>query len=168
MSNCLTVIFALRGSLSGCAQGMKSNAWSSKLIRRGVRPCRLCSEAIASTVAQIAFEQEATRRESDAALLPRSSSRTMYPRRMTTAAKWRSSDCRSHAQLRQPVRVHPGQAADGIRVIQLAPTALRIRAAGSTSWPTDRAASAARSAPSASRRRRGRPPRRRTKTDDAG
>ena len=77
---------------------MKSNARSSKLIRRGVRPCRLCSEAIASTVAQIAFEQEATRRVSDTALLPRSSSRTTYPRRMTTAAKGRSSDRRSHAR----------------------------------------------------------------------
>ena len=113
---------------------MKSNALSSKRHPCAACPCRLCSEAIASTVAQIAFEQEATRRESDTALLPRSSSRTTYPRRMTTAAKGRSSDSpEPRAELRQPVRVHAGQAADGIRVVQLAPAALRIRAAGSTS-----------------------------------
>ena len=70
------MIFALRESLSGCAQGMKSNARSSRLMRRGVRPCRLRSEAIASTVAQIALEQEATRPVSAAGLLPRASSRT--------------------------------------------------------------------------------------------
>ena len=77
MSNCLTVICALRGSLSGWAQGMNSNAGSSKVIFFGVRPCWLCSEAMASTVAQTALETEATRRESVLALLPRSTSSTM-------------------------------------------------------------------------------------------
>ena len=77
MSSCLTVISAFRGSLSGLAQGMKSKAGSSKVILRGVWPCWLRSEAMARTVAQTAFEQEATRRLSVTALLPRSSCITM-------------------------------------------------------------------------------------------
>ncbi len=79
LSNCLTVISALRGSLSGFAQGMKSHALSSKVIRRGVRPCRLCSDAMASTVAHTALETEATRRESITALLPLSACSTIVP-----------------------------------------------------------------------------------------
>src|ERR1043165_2964040 len=79
LSNCLTVMAALRGSLSGCAQGMNWNAGSSNFIFLGVRPCWLCSEAIASTVAQIALETDATRRESVLELFPRSTSSTIYP-----------------------------------------------------------------------------------------
>ncbi len=47
---------------------MKSNAASSNDIFFGVLPCWLCSDAMASTVAQIAFETDATRRESVAAV----------------------------------------------------------------------------------------------------
>ena len=69
----------------------KSNAGSSKLILFGVWPCWLRSDAMARTVAQIAFDTDATRRESVFALLPRSTSSAMYPRRITTAAKFRLS-----------------------------------------------------------------------------
>ena len=71
------MILALRGSESGCAQGMKSNAWSSNVILRGRRPCWLSSEAMARTVAQMAFEQEATRPVFETELLRRSSSSTI-------------------------------------------------------------------------------------------
>src|SRR5215831_5860360 len=76
LSNCLTVILAFRESLSGLAHGMKSNAESSNFIFLGVRPCWLCSDAMANTVAQMALETEATRRASVLALLPRSTSST--------------------------------------------------------------------------------------------
>src|SRR6266542_5731222 len=77
LSNCRTVMCCLRESLSGCAQGMNWKAGSSNVIFFGVRPCWLCSDAMANTVAQIALETEATQRESVLALFPRSTSNTM-------------------------------------------------------------------------------------------
>ena len=56
---------------------MKANAGSSNDIFFGMVPRSLCSEAMASTVAQIAFETDATRRALVLALLPRSTSSTM-------------------------------------------------------------------------------------------
>src|SRR5687767_81599 len=69
--SCRTVMEAFLGSESGCAHGMKEKARSSNRKGCGPSPARLRSDATARTVAQIAFETDATLRASVFALLPR-------------------------------------------------------------------------------------------------
>ena len=98
LSNCFTVIFALRGSLSGWAHGMN---WNAGIVERHL-PRRL------ALLAQFRCDRQhrgadRLRDRGDAAgvgraLLPRSTSSTMCPRRMTTAAKFRSSLASNHVR----------------------------------------------------------------------